>query len=354
MALGSGSHYTHVAIKERHLVRSDTCSHRITTVLLLLITALVAGCSATRSTSPVVIAAIGDSYASGEGTPFKPSDDVSTVMWGAEPGDAVCHRSPHSGFGQAVVELKESNPGREFKTINMACSGATTKDLMYASKHGDENVPAQLDALLVWAESQGIDTIDYLYISIGGNDAGFVPVVLGCVLDDCEDDGLLRGRAGNPDELKEQVAAVLKDMRDALLAMPIKVRHIVVSNYPSIGLSSNGAGCDLSNSNDVLRLITPKEWEAAWRSIGEPLNYAVRETAKENSWQMLDAYELFSDHSVCADDNWLMLTKEAQAVTGSSGPFGATSSGVLHPNKKGYEALGSLIAKDARSKLNLD
>jgi len=57
---------------------------------------------------------------------------------------------------------------------------------------------------------------------------------------------------------------------------------------------------------------------------------------------------------VCAQDNWLMLTKEAQSVTGSSGPFGATASGALHPNEQGYAAIGSLIAKDAREKLALD
>ena len=338
-------------------MRTDTFFQRITAVLLILVATLVTGCSATKSeepTKPVVIAALGDSYASGEGSPLRSSDDVSAVVWGAEPGDDVCHRSPHSGFGQAVKEISEANPGREFETINLACSGAETKDLMYDSTRDDEIVTAQLDALLAWAESRGIDTIDYLYISIGGNDAGFVPVVLGCVLADCEKNGLLRGRAGDPSEVKDQVAAVLKDVSGALLAMPIKVRHVAVSNYPSIGLSPNGAGCDLSDSGDVLRMITPIEWEAAWRSVGEPLNSAVRETAKENSWQMLDAYALFADHSVCATENWLMLTKEAQSVTGSSGPFGATSSGVLHPNKKGYAALGSLIAKDARAELNLD
>jgi lysophospholipase L1-like esterase len=357
MVLGSGSHYVRVTVREKPLVRSNTFARYKTAVLPILVAALIAGCSAEqteKSAEPVVVAALGDSYASGEGAPFKPSDDVNAVVWGTEPGDDVCHRSPHSGFGQAVKELSEANTDREFETINLACSGAKTNDLMHDSTRDDEIVTAQLDALLAWAESRGVDTIDYLYISIGGNDAGFVPVVLGCVLADCEKNGLLRGRTGDPDEVKEQVAAVLKDMSDALLAMPIKVRHVAVSNYPSIGLNSNGAGCDLSGSGDVLRLITLKEWEAAWRSVGEPLNSAVRETAKENSWQMLDTYELFADHSVCAQDNWLMLTKEAQAVTGSSGPFGATASGALHPNKKGYAALGSLIAKDARAKLDLD
>lgn len=355
MASGSGSHYTHVPIKERHLVRSDTRSHRRTTVLLLLIAALVAGCSATRSTPPVVIAAIGDSYASGEGAPSEPSDDVSAVMWGTEPGDAVCHRSPHSGFGQAMKELSEANPSREFETINLACSGADTKDLMYDSTRNDETITAQLDALLAWAESLDIKTIDYLYTSVGGNDAGFIPVVLGCVLADCENNGLLRGNSvSNSFELQGQISEALRNVSAALKYASIKVRHVAVSNYPSIGLVSNNVGCDISGRDDVLNRVTSLEWEAAWRAIGVPLNEAVESVAKENSWQVLDVFNLFSDHSVCAQDNWLMLTKEAQSVTGSSGPFGATASGALHPNKKGYAAIGSLIAKDAREKLDLD
>ena len=339
-------------------MRTDTFFQRITAVLLILVATLVTGCSATKSeepTKPVVVVALGDSYASGEGAPFKPSDDVSAVVWGTEPDDDVCHRSPHSGFGQAVKELSEANPGREFETINLACSGAETKDLMYDSTRNDEIVTAQLDALLAWAESRGIDTVDYLYISIGGNDAGFVPVVLGCVLADCEKNGLLLGTSvRNSSELQEQVAEALRNVSAALEGTPLKVRHVAVSNYPSIGLVSDNVGCDISNRDDVLNRVTPKEWEAAWRSIGVPLNKAVAEVSEANSWQVLDAYTLFSEHSVCAEDSWLMLTKEAQSVTGSSGPFDATASGVLHPNKKGYAALGSLIAKDARAKLNLD
>lgn len=336
-------------------MRNKSCLRLGAALLALSFLSLISGCSTTLDAAPVVIVALGDSYASGEGAPLVPSSNTDSVRWGEGSGDDVCHRSPYSAFGQAVSVLLESNPAREFKTINLACSGAIAKDLSYPSKRGDANVPAQLDSLLEWAESNGVSTIDYLYVSIGGNDAGFVPVVLGCVLADCEDDGLLRDRAaGDPGELKNQVAALLREARDALLAFPVKVRHVVVSNYPSIGLGSNEAGCDLSNSGDVLRLITPLEWEAAWRSIGEPLNSAVEETARESSWRVLNARELFADHSVCADDNWLMLTKESQAVTGSSGPFGATSSGVLHPNKKGYAALGSLIAQDARTLLSLD
>ncbi len=339
-------------------MRSNTFARYRTAVLPILVAALITGCSVEqteKSAESVVVAALGDSYASGEGAPLKPSDDANSVVWGVEPGDDVCHRSPRSGFGQAIEELSVTNPDVEFKTINLACSGADTKDLMYDSTRNGETVTAQLDALLAWAESRGIDTIDYLYISIGGNNAGFVPVVLSCVLADCEKNGLLLGNSvGNSFELQEEISEALRNVSAALEATPIKVRHIAVSNYPSIGLVGNNVGCDISGRDDVLNRVTPMEWEAAWRTIGVPLNKAVESVAKENSWQLLDAHTVFADHSVCAQDNWLMLTKEAQSATGSSGPFGATASGALHPNEQGYAAIGSLIAKDAREKLDLD
>lgn len=116
------------------------------------------------STKPRVVA-MGDSYASGEGT-F--GYDVRTD----DEGRNECHRSPKSwqrnvnlpGLGVSSPE----NPNIDYQQV--ACSGAVTDNILREGQWGE---PKQLDAL------HGNE--DYVLLSIGGNDLGFSDTVQRCI-----------------------------------------------------------------------------------------------------------------------------------------------------------------------------
>lgn len=103
--------------------------------------------------------ALGDSYASGQGTGiYRPGTDTATNQ---------CHRSP-----LAAAPLLAAGQRRLRPLSFVACSGAVTHDL-YAPNAANAGEPAQLDALRKRTKA--------VSLTIGGNDVGFVQLVSACV-----------------------------------------------------------------------------------------------------------------------------------------------------------------------------
>jgi hypothetical protein len=106
-------------------------------------------------------AALGDSYASGEG-----ANGNGAYLPGSETGADHCHRAP-SAFPRGMSTEFHFRGGQRF----VACSGARTPDIA-GGRYGE---PSQYDAL-----NQGTTTVT---LTVGGNDIGFAPVVKACLLD---------------------------------------------------------------------------------------------------------------------------------------------------------------------------
>ena len=110
---------------------------------------------------PFVILTIGDSIASGQGTPdinYAPADSVSEGYWDDTPSDydssGGCARSSKSGFVEAQNEVQSNNPA--ITTIAFACTGDTVQDTINAL-HNARKVLPRIDVLLI---SVGADNID--------------------------------------------------------------------------------------------------------------------------------------------------------------------------------------------------
>jgi hypothetical protein len=136
-----------------------------------------------------LIVSIGDSYGSGEGNPDVPTqhDFLGFTTAGAKWEDRRCHRSADAGSAQAARVIENADPKTSVTFIHVACSGAeAAKGLLEAYKGVGDTWEAKnmapLDPQLTQArELVGNREVDALYISIGGNDSGFAPVVTGCV-----------------------------------------------------------------------------------------------------------------------------------------------------------------------------
>jgi len=103
-----------------------------------------------------VWAALGDSFASGEGS-------TQSGGW----SDA-CHRSSTAYADQAADQLRRD--GDQVRLTMAACTGATTAALTSSFK----GQPPQIDAV-----GPGTNLVT---VTMGGNDAGFVELVAGCIL----------------------------------------------------------------------------------------------------------------------------------------------------------------------------
>ncbi|MFT3765077.1 MAG: hypothetical protein QM820_06120 [Minicystis sp.] len=126
----------------------------------------------------VLIATLGDSYASGEGVPDLRGFMFTPARW----MDDRCHRSLFSGPGLAALMYAKVNPHVSVTHLTFACSGA---QLQAGLLHGyDGQVPPrgakplppqakELNRVL----REGGRTADYVTLSFGGNDLGFSDIV---------------------------------------------------------------------------------------------------------------------------------------------------------------------------------
>lgn len=158
----------------------------------------------------LLIVSMGDSYGSGEGNPDReqvfridsvipPAFTYAEAVW----QDRRCHRSIFAGSAQAALEIERADPHTSVTFIHTACSGATlVKDPTTPAGdtstggildpyNGAESpeaeataagiippIPPQVDQVRNLIGSRAIDA---MYVSIGGNDSNFAPIVIACI-----------------------------------------------------------------------------------------------------------------------------------------------------------------------------
>lgn len=183
-------------------------------LLLILGFIVITACPTTALAStdghPVVVS-FGDSYSSGEGTPdfydheYLESGEYDKLY--SKEHEFLAHRSEQAWPGQLVVNditLKDmKDKGGWFF---LAVSGAVTENILKTDEHGKETkgehykeygqsknssgdwgkewLPAQIDVLNKLVEDGKLrrDDIDYVTITMGGNDVGFQDVVTTSIL----------------------------------------------------------------------------------------------------------------------------------------------------------------------------
>lgn len=219
--------------------------------------------------------ALGDSYSSGVGAGSYLHDS------------GLCFRSENA---HPVAYADSIGAELDFQ----ACGGATISDVQ-------DN---QIDAL-------NEDT-DLVTLGIGGNDTGWVGVLLTCALpfplecwqqiDDAEDYVI--------NEMPGELDAVYSDVREAA-----PNAEVVITGYP---LLFSGVLCQL------LVNIMPEEQERL-NEATHTLNDTIAGVAAEHGFEFADVRDNFDGHAVCDDEEYLH---------GLTGPLVIES---FHPNLDGQQ-----------------
>jgi len=270
----------------------------VTAIVLLA----VAGCrsSATPSKAapplrPRIYAALGDSYAAGEG--LAPFDADS----------GRCHRSP-SAYPRLVA-------AQEGATLAFApCTGATVA--MMVDPAGQLGVidPAS----------------DLVTVTVGGNDVGFANVVGECVIgvDPCS-------------HLDAEVEAALGRLGPTLEAAYRLIRarapgaRVLVVGYPQV--VADPARADLDNCPALSTIVPSRRVtvdDARWlREKGARLSEVVGRAAKAAGVSYVDVVAAFAGHEACAAEPWL------------SGVVLTDLRGSFHPTVVGQMELARLVTR---------
>lgn len=267
--------------------------------------------------------ALGDSYASGEGTYLA---GRGGYIGETDSGSHRCHRAQgawnttlHLYASNRVAPLDVSIDPTTHKSDFIACSGATTNDLETGNPN-NWNV----------AQIGGTKTSDpdFITLSIGGNDADFAKVVEECYVDK------KRHKCGQ--QIAESIAR-LSEVQNKLVKTYVKTHNqysraaIFVVGYPQILGTKDGS--------HRLRCLwlNPDRWDDL-RGVSTRLNGTIKQAVNEARANgvpvtYVDIESALAGHELCTGDSYVRDV----FLTGGKSQYSA------HPAPRGQAAISKLV-----------
>jgi hypothetical protein len=306
----------------------------------------------------VLIAGLGDSYAAGEGNPDVPaqflereSDTDFVWFWKFRRSprhdkidqdiggladvawlDKRCHRSMYSFQFKAALRYALEHPQKSVTFASLSCSGAEIPELIdkpqepkemmrgatvYQTVGKRKTIRPQIDAL---NELLGDRKIDYLLLSIGGNDAGFAKYVAYVMLSGKTlwlARNAKRARRPEPskvataiDELKASYGklnrklATLKFVSTPGKESPASNR-IILTTYPNLFNDENGQLCSVTRDEFSVPFNRDKGRTSRLKLLSDnvylQLIDAQKESARLHGWSLAEPDKTeWEKHGFCA------------------------------------------------------
>lgn len=256
------------------------------------------------------VVAIGDSYGAGEGAPQTAGNyaystasrrwvGAPAAVWDATDSAAArCHRSPRSGFGQAVALLR-STFASENVTVrfrSFACSGASIRFGIDPVTGGRDDGPTGGGALTAYCgavptscpgsqsplapqvqqlrSAFGTTPVDALLVSFGGNDFGFAHTIFLCAI------AQYLGALGpiHRCDADPTLALMLRAATRPTSATTVEARLPELQRGNALGADALVRGCAfLSQAAVVSRTCTPT-FRASFDLLGRALRGLVPRT----------------------------------------------------------------------------
>ncbi|MEW8385334.1 MAG: hypothetical protein AB2704_26035 [Candidatus Thiodiazotropha taylori] len=333
----------------------------------------------------VLVVGLGDSFASGEGNPdlpvsfhddTPPDRDITAPIKHYTPRkdknmhakwlDRRCHRSLYSYQFKTVIGMALENPKRAVTFLFYSCTGAQIPHILdtwksaaeYIKYMGRDNqgkfnilndsqftkdrrmwVRPQIDVLIEditcpvdWKGQceKGTRTIDYMLLSIGGNDIGFAKYVINIARS--EKSYFMKKLAEKPSEktardiekLKQEYVELNKAFIDKLSIRDCSeagtCERILLTTYPNIMYDENGKLCTSDKGafyipfgKDENRGVRIKE---TYEKVLVPLQIA-QNTLKEKDvqWSIINSHsDSYSLHGFCAQNKSNTLSANEKFV----------------------------------------
>lgn len=233
-------------------------------------------------TKPTTVSyvALGDSFAAGQGSQVSASDLIAS--------SGVCAR-----YTTAYPELFAAQAPRHISLNSVACSGATAADV----------ATSQLSALR--------SSTNLITVTVGGNDAGFVPVVLACAQQTYCQTAIQKSEAFIKYLLPAQLTALYRGIK---LISPNA--HVIVLGYPDLF----GSG-PCTQVGQYLDLAVRQQLDG----LSNQLDLAIAAAAKASRVSYQEVRKAFAGHGVCGIEPWI-------------NGVGPDQSALLHPNTAGQQA----------------
>ena len=339
---------------------------------------------------PVVVVSMGDSYSSGEGIePFygQFKSNGSSVDWDerAEKYDWLAHRSTHSwpslleipGIKGTMADYKVTGENTNWTDICrwyfVASSGAVTDDFIGRQEKDTKkdtlasvvkhSLPPQYDVFDTVAANG--DVVDYVTMSIGGNDVGFTSVIAARALSSFKvEAGTTWLVAQFNDIWSNWDTKYGKDIKNAYLGAyrrAGKQAYILIAGYPQL-LYQNISGYNLAEIDTVMIQHNITIFNNKLKQLVEECN----EECGTDHFRFIDVEDEFSGHAAYSgkynyssdaensepDYNgpWIngfdFIANSEDLIHGIHKAGNYFSSYSIHPNKRGAEAYARCVNKE--------
>ena len=295
-----------------------------------------------------IIVSLGDSYSSGEGIePFYGQDKPTKEK--VKDQDWLAHRSEKAWGGMLTLDgvdgtMKDNRgtnwffaaaSGAEIKHINSKFK----KSYNYDGKTGSRKLDPQIKIF----DSIPAGTVDYVTLTLGGNDVGFGDIMYAAVM---KPKTVTEAVKKGIEKFESSVRAKLKKAYKAIEKAAGKQATIIVAGYPHI---MNDKGFTIENvplfgsitvSADTAKLIN--EWTDV---LNDRIKALVGECKGEGmNICFVSVTSAFAGHEAYTENeyiNGVILKSRAQDLVSGSMISGYS----LHPNAKGAKAYASVVQK---------
>ncbi len=338
-------------------------------ISVLLVTTLITSVFAVSTyaenndADPITVVSLGDSYSSGEGIPpfygqTDPQGKQLPIQKKITDNDWLAHRSPKgwpsllkfpdSGETLGHYKVDSVNKALKYNWYFRASSGATTEHFTqqqektvqrvdyHIRKKATIHLPAQLDVF----KSIPQGTVDYVTLTIGGNDVDFAGLITTCAIGVATytDANLLDLKLhklwSNFDATKADIKRAYTNIRDAAGSQAV----IIVAGYPKL-LDRNGKGA-LIDKNEASKLNS-----SITKFNNELENIVTIYQMSGMNIHFVDVEAEFDrdgGHQAYSDDSWLngiMLGSRSEDLSDLS----PASSYSMHPNELGAQAYARCV-----------
>lgn len=293
---------------------------------------------------PKIMVSLGDSYSSGEGIEpfFGQYEDIHDKI---KNEDWLAHRSMESWPGMLTLPSNEGTmiENKDTYWYFKAASGAVTDNFKYAFTKTYNNQGNKgrynLDPQLAIFDELEVNSVDYVTLTIGGNDVDFAGIIQSCVLGSTYlNIGGLSDKLDYTWDLFYANGGIKDKLYDAYESVSEKAgdqAHIIVAGYPKL-IDDNGkrfcfskeetelVNKNVSDFNDAIENIVNKCWED-----GMNISFVSVENA-------------FEGHGAYSDDsyiNGIIVPSKNEDLN----DIDIKSAYSMHPNKKGAKAYAECV-----------
>ncbi|MHB1559217.1 MAG: hypothetical protein ACYC61_17320 [Isosphaeraceae bacterium] len=287
----------------------------------------------------VLIVAIGDSYASGEGNPVVASS--TAPQWAYSPSPAMnaenanAHRSTISGPAEFAYQLQQANPHEAVTFVSVADSGASIPAGVLGPMPSIANpaimLPAQIDEL---RQLIGTQHIDVLTVSLGANTVGIsrlVEQVVSNTLTGSPTRGAIIARVNaRLARLPAQFARLAAAIR------PLDPTQVLITPYPDITRNQFGQFETVFGPTG-LPLVSRADARLVSQQFIAPLDRRIAVAARRHGWTLVSGITAdFRTHGYPSSSPWIQTLPQSLAMEGSP-------DGTFHPNALGEQDIASRL-----------